>query len=225
MRWLLLLLLTLNVFYYLAHQQQAPFRVHQVAPVEGYTASSSALRLVTEAPTPLRESSSRAPEPGLCLFLGGFDQEAAARQVEQRLLSLDIKSGVQVIETNAGTDYWVYLPPLASRAASLRQLRELQSRNIDSYIVTVGDLANGISLGIFTQRDSAEAVVARLRDIDYEALIRELPRMHRKYWVRVEPRYSHLVDEGLLEGLVSSMPAMQHTQMSCDAIASPGVFE
>ena len=59
MRWLLLLLLTLNVFYYLAHQQQAPFRVHQVAPVEGYTASSSALRLVTEAPPPLRESSSR----------------------------------------------------------------------------------------------------------------------------------------------------------------------
>lgn len=225
MRWLLLLLLTLNVFYYLAHQQQAPFRVHQVAPVEGYTASSSALRLVTEAPPPLRESSSRAPEPGLCLFLGGFDQEAAARQVEQRLLSLDIESGVQVIETNAGTDYWVYLPPLTSRAASLRQLRELQSRNIDSYIVTVGDLANGISLGIFTQRDSAEAVVARLRDIDYEALIRELPRMHRRYWVRVEPRDSHLVDEGLLEGLVSSMPAMQHTQMSCDAIASPGVFE
>ncbi len=70
MRWLLLLLLTLNVFYYLAHQQQAPFRVHQVAPVEGYTASSSALRLVTEAPPPLRESSSRGAGAWALSFFG-----------------------------------------------------------------------------------------------------------------------------------------------------------
>ena len=70
------------------------------------------------------------------------------KPLEQRLLSPDVQSEIQEVDTASGVDYWVYLPPLA-RQASLRQLRELQSRNIDSYIITVGDLANGISLEYF----------------------------------------------------------------------------
>ncbi|MCF7203855.1 SPOR domain-containing protein [Pseudomonas oligotrophica] len=227
MRWILLLLLTLNVLFYLAHQQQAPFRVHEVAPVGGYTSAAPAIQLVSEAkPSPRKQvEEDEAVEANACLYLGGFDQEVAARQIEQRLLSLDIRSDIQVMERSAGTDYWVYLPPLASRAASLRQLRELQSRNIDSYIVTVGDLANGISLGIFTQRASAEGVVTRLQEAGYEALIRELPRMHRRYWVRVGKEDARLVDAPMLQAMLRDMPAMQHAQMPCNGVARPAGFE
>ena len=63
------------------------------------------------------------------MYLGSFEQEAEALALEQRLLSLDIQSGVRSIDAAAGVDYWVYLVPLASRQASLRQLKELQARN------------------------------------------------------------------------------------------------
>ncbi|AEA82618.1 hypothetical protein PSTAB_0655 [Stutzerimonas stutzeri] len=102
----------------------------------------------------------------------------------------------------------------------MRQLRELQSRNIDSYIITVGDLANGISLGIFSRKDSAEGVVARLREVDYAALVRELPRMHRKYWVRVGAASRGQLDDAMLQGLKNDMPELQHRQMPCAGVAT-----
>src|SRR5690606_2058873 len=125
--------------------------------------------------------------------------ESIASAVEQRLLSLDIHSQIQSEDAAAGVDFWVYLPPLVSRQASLRLLRELQSRNIDSYIITAGDLTNGISLGIFSRKDSTESVINRLREVDYDALVRELPRVHRKYWVRVDGASRELLHEALLQ--------------------------
>lgn len=224
MRWLFLWLLVLNLFLFVWHQQQAPARVKEIAPAEAYRAHQHEIKLLSEAPTPARRESPPtevpAQERNVCLFLGGFDQEASALVVEQRLLSLDIQSSVQFVDAAAGVDYWVYMPPLASRPASLRQLRELQSRNIDSYIITVGDLANGISLGIFSRRDSAEGVIGRLREFDYEARIRELPRVHRKYWVRVAAQSRHLVDDGLLAALTRDMTTLQHRQMPCESVAT-----
>jgi hypothetical protein len=155
-----------------------------------------------------------------CLFLGGFEGESIALALEQRLLSLDIGAEVRPVDEPAGIDYWVYLPPLVSRQASLLQLRELQSRNIDSYIITVGDLSNGISLGIFSRKDSAESVVARLRGVDYMALIRELPRTHRRYWVQIADASQHLLSDSLLGEFIRYFPGLEHRQMQCSTIAS-----
>ena len=151
MRWFLLLLLLLNAFYYVWHQQQAPLRAKEVAPLALYQGQQRDIRLLSEsdeAPKKREALPAKAPEE-VCLFLGGFSAEDEARRVEQRLVSLDIASSVMPLDVAAGVDYWVYLVPLASRQASLRQLKELQARKIDSYIIGQGDLANGISLGIF----------------------------------------------------------------------------
>jgi cell division septation protein DedD len=154
-----------------------------------------------------------------CLFLGSFQGEDAARQIEQRLLALDIEAQVRAVDAAAGLDYWVYLAPLASRQASLRQLKELQARKIDSYIITQGDLANGISLGIFPRSDSAESVVQRLRDAGYEPMLRELPRAQRSFWVRVAPESRRLADD-VLQQLASDFKDLQHQIMSCESVAT-----
>src|SRR5690606_14367764 len=152
MRWVFLLLLVLNLFYYVWHQQQAPLRVKEVEPMALYHGSKQGLRLLdasdrTRVRPELSQPAAQTADQ-TCLFLGSFQQEEGARQVEQRLMALDIQAEVRAVDAAAGLDYWVYLAPLASRQASLRQLKELQARKIDSYIITQGDLANGISLGI-----------------------------------------------------------------------------
>ncbi len=218
MRWLLILLVVLNLLFYL-------FYLNQARPVAGNPSQIAApsqeldIRLLSEA----ESFPQRKPVNGssnLCLLIGGFDGESLAQAVEQRLLSLDIDSQVEAVDEAAGVDHWVYLPPLVSRQASLRQLRELQSRNIDSYIITVGDLSNGISLGIFSRKDSAESVVSRLRRVDYSALIRELPRSHRRYWVRVAGEHKHLLSDELLAELVESFPVLESQQLPCSSIAT-----
>ncbi|MDG9925010.1 MULTISPECIES: SPOR domain-containing protein [unclassified Pseudomonas] len=222
MRWFFLLLLVLNLFYYVWHQQQAPLRIKEVEPMALYKGERQGIRLLDAADRAktrpeLVQPSSAVDET--CLFLGSFQGEDAARQIEQRLIALDIEAQVRAVDAAAGLDYWVYLAPLASRQASLRQLKELQARKIDSYIITQGDLANGISLGIFPRSDSAESVMQRLRDAGYEPMLRELPRAQRSFWVRVAPESRRLADD-VLQQLASDFKDLQHQIMPCESVAS-----
>lgn len=223
MRWMFLWLVVLNLFYYVWHQQQAPLRVTEIAPLQMAAQAKSDIRLLSESvPPSRRKGASEEAIEAVCLFLGSFERVEDAAAVEQRLLSLDIRSRVQSMDAAAGVEYWVYLPPLASRQASLRQLRELQARKIDSYIITQGDLSNGISLGIFPRSDSAESVMQRLRDAGYEPLLRELTRAHRSFWVRIAPESRRLADDPLLQRLAFDFKGLQHQLMPCEGIASPG---
>ncbi|OYT94814.1 MAG: sporulation protein [Pseudomonas sp. PGPPP3] len=225
MRWFFLLLLVLNLFYYVWHQQQAPLRVKEVESFSLYQGARQNIRLVSEADVsrvPVESGAQVVSSQAVCLYLGSFEQEAEALALEQRLLSLDIQSGVRSIDAAAGVDYWVYLVPLASRQASLRQLKELQARKIDSYIIGQGDLANGISLGIFPRSDSAESVMQRLREAGYEPMLRELSRAHRAYWVRIAPESRRLASDALLESLARDFERLEHQLMPCEGVASAG---
>jgi cell division septation protein DedD len=221
MRWMFLLLIVLNLFYYVWHQQQAPLRPKEVAPLTLAQNSKRDIQLLSESDEPVRRAqAAREVDGAVCLFLGGFASKSAATAVEQRLISLDIRSRVESMDAAAEVEYWVYLPPLASRQASLRQLKELQARKIDSYIITQGDLANGISLGIFPREDSAKSVMQRLHDAGYESALRELPRSHRSYWVRIAPESRRLVGDALLQSLAFDFNGLQHQLMPCESIAT-----
>lgn len=222
MRWLLMLLVLLNLLLGLYHLNTPPAASSFPAGANGPTKEKD-IKLLSESRSLAPRQSVRDTK-NACFYLGGFDEETIALDIEQRLLSLDIDSSVEAIDEAAGVDYWVYLQPLVSRQASLRQLRELQSRNIDSYIITVGDLTNGISLGIFSRRDSAESVVKRLQHVDYAASIRELPRTHRRYWVVVAGTSQHLLTAALLAELNSNFPGLEHRQMPCADVASSNDF-
>lgn len=223
MRWILLLLLLLNAFYYVWHQQQAPLRAKEVAPALPYQGGRKDIQLLSESQTPPARGPGVVEDDSaaVCLYLGSFEERSQADQVEQRLLSLDISAQVRAMDAAAGVEYWVYLEPLASRQASLRQLRELQARRIDSYIITQGDLSNGISLGIFPRGDSAESVMQRLRDVGYEPKMRELSRAHRSFWVRIAPQSRRLADEMLLGRLAGDFSGLQHQLMPCEGVALP----
>lgn len=148
MRWFFLFLLALNVFYYVWHQQQSPLRAKEIAPLELYKDGQKNILLLAESNLASRaRSGSQVPAPSVppaaeesiasesaCLYLGGGGEEADARRLQQRLLGLDIEAEVEA-RGEMSVDYWVYLPPLASREAALRQLKELQARNIDSYLI------------------------------------------------------------------------------------------
>ena len=221
MRWSFLLLLVLNLFYYVWHQQQAPLRAKEILPLSLYRGAQQDIQLVSEAEHPQARGESADAAKTACLFLGGLEEEGVAHAVEQRLLSTDIKASVEVLDAAVGLDYWVYLAPLASRQASLRQLKELQARKIDSYIISQGDLVNGISLGIFPRSDSAQSVMQRLRDAGYEPMLRELARAHRNYWVKIAPESRVLVSDALLKRLAEDFLGLEHQLMPCEGIATP----
>lgn len=224
MRWLFWLLVVLNVFYFVWNQQQVEFapKSHPAVSPAGHS-NDRDLQLLSESSRGGVSVVGGAEQVGqeVCLFLGSFVDQQRAGALEQRLLSLDVQPAVIPVAAAGGTDYWVYLAPLASRQASVRQLKELQARKIDSYLIGTGDLANGISLGIFPRLDSAQSVMYRLRSAGYEPLLRELPRAHQAFWVRISPQSRRLVDGGMLERLAQDFPGLEHRLMPCQGVATP----
>jgi hypothetical protein len=200
----------------------------EVMPLNQYQTPQKAIHLLSESPV---SSERKVVESGVdgaqsaCMFLGSFQSSGDAEVLRERLAGLDIESSIQEIEAVSGVDYWVYLPPLASRGASLRQLKELQARQIDSFIIAEVELTNGISLGIFPRYDSALSVMTRLKEAGYEPALKELPRDQRSFWVRVDPQRVRLLDDQLLEGLANSFNELRHEVRPCESIAQAQKFE
>jgi hypothetical protein len=121
------------------------------------------------------------------------------------------------MSSESSKDYWVYLPPFGSRDAALRQFRELQARGLDSYLITQGDLANGVSLGIFSSKDSADSLLERIRAMGYGAELRELIRERRDHWVYVSLQASGLVGDTLLGQLRRDFPELRQQMLPCVA--------
>ncbi|KAA8712371.1 hypothetical protein [Pseudomonas cannabina] len=111
MRWLFLLLLMLNGFYYMWHQQEAPLKAKQIMPLSLNRAPQQDIRLLSEsdAGRPSRDVDSN------CLYLGGLARQEDVRMVEQRLNSLDIQSKFQVQQVNGSAVYWIKIAPESRR--------------------------------------------------------------------------------------------------------------
>lgn len=152
------------------------------------------------------------------LLLGGFVDKQLAEKLQQRLVSLDIQSKTTSLESQVDLEYWVYLAPMASRQASVRQLKELQARQIEGYLITKGELANGVSLGMFAREDSAYSVVERLREAGYEPLVRTIERTQPLYWVIVAKESRRLVGQDLLKQLVQDFNEMKHLLLPSDTM-------
>lgn len=222
MRWLFLLLLLMNIGLFAWQHRLAPSGSSELPLLARQTEGGSVqavqgLTLMAEAekPGPQSPVSAAGDAAAHCLVLGGFDAVERARQLEQRLLSLDVGARVVTTEASFGADHWVYIPPLASRQASLRQLRELQARGIDSYLITEGELANGILLGVFPRLDSAVSIAEKLRGAGYEPQVRELPRIYQEYWVRVARKSQRLVDDAMRARLSADFLDLKHQLIAC----------
>ena len=69
-----------------------------------------------------------------------------------------------------GGKFWVYLPSYPNRDEAVKQSAALKDKGFDNYIVnTEGENKNGLSMGLFSQEDSAKAMVKLLNDSGYPA--------------------------------------------------------
>lgn len=124
MRWLFLLLLVLNGFYYIWHQQEAPLRAKDVTPLSLYRGSQQDIRLLSEAGDASKDKAKAVSPDNGCLYLGGYTRQDAAQAVERRLSGMEVKyQSLPKGSENAG--YWVRIAP-----ESRRWLDDLQLQNL-----------------------------------------------------------------------------------------------
>ena len=151
-----------------------------------------------------------------CRALGPFPDVFSGQQTGQRLMALDHAVTLRALDQPTGEHvYRVLIPPSPTLQEAFRTLRELKSQKIESYVVTEGRDARGISLGVFSIRASAEKVEADLRRRGYGVVIVPIPRQHREYWIYADGGLDLSIEGAMLRDLVERHDGVGLSMISC----------
>ena len=234
MRWIILLLLIMNTGYFAWGTYQES-QSRYVKPVVSEPEKEQGKRLVLWSesgnnlprsellPEPVERSSRTSTEltpEGQCLVVGPFSSADKADDMQQRLFSLGVASRERSDNETNEYDHWVHIPPLAGREAAIRLLRELQGQGIDSFVITQGELADGISLGLFSKEASANKVSSRLLQAGYETRIKRLARQPQTYWLELAAKQADKITEVMWENFADEYNGLKVLEKSCKGIAS-----
>lgn len=170
MRLLFLLLLLANAALYayafvLREQGDAEQRLMQlqVAAEKVRVVSEAEARSVQQAP-PLPAAPVAAETPAACVEWGLFAGGEIAR-AEAAIAALGLPAAQVARSVVDAGGYWVYIPPVRSRAEAERKARELQSLGVADFVI-IQDATpwrNAISLGIFKTDEAAKNRLAELQ--------------------------------------------------------------
>lgn len=157
----------------------------------------------------------------LCTMIGPYEQLLQAEYAVERLAALGADVNVVPIEIMEGELFWVYLAPEVSEREALNRLYELQRKNIESHIISKGDLTNGISFGRFSQYEDAEAASLKVKNNGYEAQIKIMPKTIQETWVVVADGFAEKIDASVWEELIRRQKGLEKRQNYCLGVASP----
>lgn len=154
-----------------------------------------------------------------CALIGSYPEVISARQARLTLMEAGIDAKVVLIVKKLPAVSWVYLPPAASRKEALSTLKQLQDRNVDSFLVAEGEYENAISLGFFSNNESAEAVIRQRKEQGYDARVTMRERERKSYWVALSAG-ARRVDDALLNRLSQQQqPVVKKQEISCEEVA------
>lgn len=218
MKYLFLSLFLLNILYAL-WQLQGHTSTGQGQAEES---ASDVLPPLSTASVPPRPASqmSAGPVSALCVTLGRFDGVAEAEQLRQRMLALDIAAEVKTREMVVGTDYWLAMPVVGSGRDAVLQLTALQERGVDSFLITRGEMAGQLSLGVFEKEEYAHLRRERLQEMGLDVNVHALSKTRQLFLVQVGGEARRLVDQAMLTRLRADFPSLQHQYQPCAGVAN-----
>ncbi len=167
-----------------------------------------------------------ATEPAVpwCAVAGAFADVPAADAFTQGLAELGVGGVVEIREAPISSTWWVHMPAFASEGVAMEMVAELQAKSIDSYYMRNGDMAGGISLGVFSRRESALIAQQQLADRGYPTSIREVFRMEERPYVALTMPDGTLRETPEWMGFLASAGAVEVSENACETIASENEF-
>lgn len=159
-----------------------------------------------------------------CAIIGPFSESAEAEDWLAGLVEVGGEGVVEERDEPVSSTWWVHTPPLPGEPEARLLLAELQSKGIDSYYLRDGQLAGGISLGVFSRQESARLAQEQLGRQGYRTEITQIFRNGQRYYIDMR-----LPDSGLLEtpqwlALRGGGNALQPTEKTCEVIARQNQF-
>lgn len=151
-----------------------------------------------------------------CKHIGPFGL-TNGEQFISRLAALEIEATLNPVLISKEVEYMLYLEPKGSQGEVVKVLSDLQENNIDSFVIAGGELANGISLGVFKHKRLAVDLRSRLREKGYAVKMKSLLRKEKEMWAVFTPQSSNLFSHRLWQKIHDKEPELQLRSKVCQS--------
>ena len=147
--------------------------------------------LPDEVAEPVAETAAEPAAPAvaqnaadICYTVGPFRDLDKLRGIIKAIRDEVVEASFRSREESEQTLFWVYLAPHASLADARAKTRALRSNGIDdSFIITDGDKARGISLGYFREKPRAYKLRDTVAGKGFQPRIDPIFRNYTIYWL------------------------------------------
>lgn len=216
-KWLVALLLIVNVLFGAYLQMGAPARSPDAQLVD-LQMNAPMVRVIAggeDQPPAAARKAAPGPVASACLAWGPFAPGEAER-AREALADLVPAERVSAREVGAPASFWVYLPPQKTRAEAQKKAAELKSLGIADYSIVDNDPAwtHAIALGVFGDEAAARDALARLQKAGVRtAAIGERTGRRGVQWLVREP--GEAVTARVLEIKQASFPESALGAIEC----------
>ena len=165
-------------------------------------------------PVPVEESAAPPADPGLvCHTIGPLDNEDDISALADWFSAQGSQAKLRTDERREVASTWVFLPPLESREAADARVLEMQAANIDDiYVIPRGDMANAISLGLYSQKSSLARRVSQLKERGFTPSVLPRYRTVIASWFDVTTDVDQPMTVGVLDQI---FPGLIVTEVAC----------
>ncbi len=155
-----------------------------------------------------------------CYTLGPLENEDDISALSAWFNAQGSQATLRSDERREVTSTWVFLPPLESREAADARVREMQAANIDDiYVIPRGDMANAISLGLYSQKDTLQRRVSQLEGRGFAPSVLPRYRTATASWFDVTTSAAQPMTVGVLDQI---FPDLIIRQVLCGDAAIAG---
>ena len=152
-----------------------------------------------------------------CFSFGPLPEEKHAVWLADWFRVRQIQLRNRVSEDAGRNLFWVYLSPQPSRQGAEAVLVSLAQKGIRDYrLIDHGNLANAVSLGLFSSQAQVNERLRQLREQGFQPVVVPYPNVQRIHWVDVRmPK-----DDPVLQEMYAGFPArFGSVPVACSEIA------
>ena len=109
--------------------------------------------------------------------------------------------------------FWIYFPPLPDRSSAIALVEEMRAKELsDIFIIPRGDMANAISLGVYSRKQSRDRRLADLARHGYEPAVAPRYKTERATWLDARFPPGFVLDQ---PGLSERFGAIEVSDIRC----------
>ena len=205
---LIILLLSLNVFYFV----WSYINRYTYTPPPVSEDGIPSLTLI-----PISDSITKNSGLSRCYSFGPFSTRKAASYLSRRINNYGLATAIKKLTTKQSLNFLVYLKPLPSRKAAEEVIKDIKKQEIKDYtIISSGPYKNAIALGSFNNLDKARRHAEYIRFLGYDAKYTAQKKQKEVFWVEYDESANTIAPVFSWAKEIDSKADMQKIPRACE---------